>query len=110
LSFTRTVAEVELRNPHLNERSRKACEEIADEVSKASVLLDAMLTLARADDPSRSQVEGTRLGLAIAKWIAEIHHAEISVTSEERKGTTFKLAFPLCEVQDRPRTNGPYSR
>jgi signal transduction histidine kinase len=49
LSFTRTVAEVALRNAHLDSRSRKAFEDIADEASKASVLLDDMLTLARAD-------------------------------------------------------------
>jgi signal transduction histidine kinase len=49
-------------------------------------------------DPSRSQVEGTGLGLAIAKWIAEIHHADLSVASEERKGTTFQLVFSLCDA------------
>jgi len=49
-------------------------------------------------DLSRSQVEGTGLGLPIAKWIAEIHHVEISVFSEKCHGTTFKLAFPLAEA------------
>ena len=34
-------------------------------------------------DPARSQVDGTGLGLAIARWIAEAHHAVISVTSTE---------------------------
>jgi len=51
-SFTSTVAEVALRNHHLDARSRKAFEDIADEASKASVLLDDMLTLARADSGS----------------------------------------------------------
>jgi len=210
LSFTRTVAEVALRNPHADPESRSAFEDIADEAAKAAVLLEEMLTLARADavtfdgvlepvdltavveeacgmarpladarglalevscaseqwmtvlgdfqslrrmlwvlldnalkytdspgqidvvlsaasgqatlmvrdtgigiaqtdlphifdrfyraDPSRSQVEGTGLGLAIAKWIAEIHHADLSVASEERKGTTFQLVFSLCDA------------
>ncbi len=40
-------------------------------------------------DPSRSQVEGSGLGLAIARWIAEMHHVELSVASTEHKGTTF---------------------
>jgi signal transduction histidine kinase len=44
-------------------------------------------------DPSRSQVEGNGLGLAIAKWIAEMHHADLSVTSQEHHGTSFRLAF-----------------
>jgi heavy metal sensor kinase len=52
-------------------------------------------------DPSRSQVEGSGLGLAIAKWIAEMHRAELSVFSEENKGTTFRIVFPLQLVQPR---------
>jgi signal transduction histidine kinase len=47
-------------------------------------------------DPSRSQVEGSGLGLAIAKWITEMHHADLSVVSEEDQGTTFHIVFPLC--------------
>lgn len=45
-------------------------------------------------DPSRSQ-EGTGLGLAIAKWIADAHHARLSVDSTEGAGSTFSVAFPL---------------
>jgi heavy metal sensor kinase len=45
-------------------------------------------------DPSRSQVEGSGLGLAIAKWIAETHHADLSVASEEHQGTVFRIVFP----------------
>jgi heavy metal sensor kinase len=208
LSFTRTVAEVALRNSDVDPESRRAFEDIVDEAAKASVLLEDMLTLARADsgslskalepldltevieeafgiagplanersltlslscttdkivrvlgdfsslrrllwilldnalkyteapgrievelsagsaeaillvrdsgigiaetdlphifdrfyraDPSRGQVEGSGLGLAIAKWIVEAHHAELRVFSEERRGTTFQLVFPLC--------------
>ncbi len=46
-------------------------------------------------DPSRSQVEGTGLGLAIAKWIADAHHATLSVASIEGEGSTFSVEFPL---------------
>ncbi len=45
-------------------------------------------------DPSRAQVEGSGLGLAIAKWIADMHHAAISVESTEGRGTTFRVVFP----------------
>jgi heavy metal sensor kinase len=208
LSFTRTVAEVALRNPHADAESRSAFKDIVAESAKASELLEGMLTLARADansfdaalervnlvavvqeacdmarplakerglalsvafgssasmnvlgdfsslrrlvwiildnalkytpepgrvevsldvgakqailrvsdsgmgiaqadlphvfdrfyrtDPSRSQVEGSGLGLAIAKWIAEMHRAELSVSSTVHEGTTFRVAFPLC--------------
>jgi len=49
LSFTRTVAEVAMRNPRADEESRQAFADIVEEAAKASVLLDDMLTLARAD-------------------------------------------------------------
>ena len=44
-------------------------------------------------DPSRTQVEGAGLGLAIAKWIADMHEASISVESTEGRGTTFRVVF-----------------
>jgi len=49
-------------------------------------------------DPSRSQIEGSGLGLAIAKWIADLHRAEISVSSEPDKGTLVQLIFPVCTL------------
>jgi heavy metal sensor kinase len=44
-------------------------------------------------DPARSE-SGTGLGLAIAKWIADVHQAEISVESESGAGAAFTVAFP----------------
>ena len=49
-------------------------------------------------DPSRSDIDGAGLGLAIAKWIAEMHHADLTVTSELRKGTVFQLVLPVCAI------------
>ncbi len=210
LSFVRTVAEVALRNPHADAESRRCFAEIVEETAKATVLLEDMLTLARADaarndkaleslnladvveeacamarpiaeerslaltvslsasrlvnvlgdfttlrrliwilldnalkytqapgridvalstageqatvlvrdsgagiseadlphifdrfyraDPSRSHVEGAGLGLAIAKWIAEMHHAELTVASELHRGTVFRLDLPLSST------------
>ena len=46
-------------------------------------------------DPSRSQIEGCGLGLAIARWIANLHQAEISVVSTPNKGSTFLVVFPI---------------
>jgi heavy metal sensor kinase len=45
-------------------------------------------------DPSRTLVDGSGLGLAIAKWIADMHHAAISVDSAEGMGTSFRVTFP----------------
>lgn len=212
LSFVRTVAEVALRNPGIDARSRASFRDIVGETVKATALLEDMLTLARADaeggdvslkplnlttiveeacelarpaaaerqlnlsvpvnraqavnvlgdfsalrrlvwilldnalkytpspgrievsliasgenavvqvsdtgvgiaqadlphifnrfyraDPSRSQTEGSGLGLSIAKWIAEVHRASLTVTSENLKGTTVRVAIPIysnCE-------------
>jgi heavy metal sensor kinase len=49
LTFSRTVAEIALRNPNADLESRKALQEIVEEAGKAAVLLEDMLTLARAD-------------------------------------------------------------
>jgi len=48
-------------------------------------------------DSSRTQNEshGYGLGLAIAKSIAELHDAQISVESKIKKGTTFEVKFNL---------------
>ena len=210
LSFTRTIAEVALRNPQVDPESRRALEDIVNEAASASKLLDDMLTLARADansfgvplqplnlsalvsdvgavaqsmasersltlevfrpdvgvfvlgdasslrrllwilldnafkytgqlgnvvislvctagkatitltdsgigiapadlpyifdrfyraDPSRGMVEGNGLGLAIAKWIADSHRVELSVTSAASKGTTFRMTFAEVSVE-----------
>jgi signal transduction histidine kinase len=38
--------------------------------------------------------DGTGIGLAIAKTIADFHNIEIAVSSEAGKGTTFIFHFP----------------
>jgi heavy metal sensor kinase len=211
LSFTRTVAEVALRNPRADDESRQAFQDIVDEAAKAAAVLEQMLTLARADaepfgmaleplnltdlveetcglarkvaneknlamnvslpqhpteavlgdysslrrllwilldnslkytasggqidvslvadagqttlcvmdsgigispadlpyifdrfyraDPSRSEIEGSGLGLSIAKWIVDTHHAEISVVSRKNSGTTFRVSFSTIDFR-----------
>lgn len=47
-------------------------------------------------DRSRSrETGGTGLGLAIVKYIAVRHQAKLEVVSEEGKGSTFSLVFPV---------------
>jgi signal transduction histidine kinase len=46
-------------------------------------------------DPSRSQVEGSGLGLSIATWIANVHQASLSADSKQNAGSVFKIVFPL---------------
>jgi signal transduction histidine kinase len=212
LTFSRTVAEIALRNPHADPESRKALQEIVEEAGKAAVLLEDMLTLARADavpvsfarthvelrhlledicataqpvaatrglrlrlqissenalvlgeagalkrlfwilldnaikysrpggsvsvcldsvaglqtvsvsddgigiapddlpwifdrfyraDASRGMIEGAGLGLAIARWIAETHQADLRVHSDLGVGSTFTLTFPEYSAQSK---------
>lgn len=44
-------------------------------------------------DKSRNQFEGSGVGLTISKNILDSHNADISVESEEGKGTIFKISF-----------------
>lgn len=47
-------------------------------------------------DKSRTRAKGgSGLGLAIVKATAELHHAHINVESEEGKGSTFAVSFPI---------------
>jgi signal transduction histidine kinase len=46
-------------------------------------------------DNARTSSEGTGLGLAIAKWISDIHSAEITVDSAVGTGSTFQLSFSI---------------
>jgi len=49
-------------------------------------------------DPARShQAQGVGLGLALAKWIAERHHANIEVESRPGAGSTFTVVMPAID-------------
>jgi len=46
-------------------------------------------------DKARSRESGAGLGLSIARWIAEAHHAQILVESVVGQGSTFEVRIPL---------------
>lgn len=49
----------------------------------------------RADDSRNRDTGGAGLGLSIAKWIAERHHASLEAESVLGQGSTFRVRFPL---------------
>jgi two-component system, OmpR family, heavy metal sensor histidine kinase CusS len=49
----------------------------------------------RADDSRNRDAGGAGLGLSIAKWIAERHHASLEAESVLGQRSTFRVRFPL---------------
>lgn len=58
----------------------------------------------RADD-ARTKGAGAGLGLAIAKWIVESHHASIFVSSALGAGSVFRVDFPPIPAVQEAETN-----
>ncbi|MCU1286078.1 MAG: heavy metal sensor signal transduction histidine kinase [Acidobacteriales bacterium] len=53
----------------------------------------------RADKARSRDGAGAGLGLSIAKWIADMHHAELLVASSVGQGSSFTIRFPQISVE-----------
>jgi signal transduction histidine kinase/ligand-binding sensor domain-containing protein/CheY-like chemotaxis protein len=53
----------------------------------------------QADNSVARKMEGTGIGLALAKELVELHQGEINVTSTEQKGTEFVITFPVSGIK-----------
>ena len=83
ISFMRTVAEVALGNPAVDQESRESFEEVLKEATAASALLEDMLALARADS-CRYQLR-----------FEPVHLAEVIEDLRARR------ALPLAQAKDK---------
>jgi two-component system, NtrC family, nitrogen regulation sensor histidine kinase NtrY len=59
-----------------------------------------------------TKLQGTGLGLAIVQSVVSDHHGTISVTSDEGRGTTFRLEFPQRQAgqTSKPREAAPETK
>lgn len=51
-------------------------------------------------DRQRLEQQGSGSGLAIVKGVADLHHAQLEVSSREGEGSTFRLLLPRCDDGD----------
>jgi signal transduction histidine kinase len=51
----------------------------------------------RVDESRNRQAGGAGLGLSIAEWIAQRHHARLEAESEVGRGSAFRVRFPPAE-------------
>ena len=56
----------------------------------------------RAEDTLTAQTKGHGLGLSIVKNLVELNGGIITVKSEEKKGSTFKVTFPILVDEPSP--------
>jgi signal transduction histidine kinase/ActR/RegA family two-component response regulator len=53
----------------------------------------------RVDNSDQRRIGGTGLGLTIVKEIIETHDGELSVSSEEGKGSVFTICLPMVTIE-----------
>jgi len=56
----------------------------------------------RSDRARTREQSGAGLGLAIAEWIARVHHSRIEVESVLGSGSTFRVSFPVLQHEREP--------
>lgn len=85
------------------DESRKICLKVADNGVgiPAHDLPHIFDRFYQADNSRKMNEEGSGIGLFIVKTNVELHHGEISVTSEEGKGTVISVSIPVMQ-QVRP--------
>ncbi|WP_197072013.1 ATP-binding protein [Geobacillus kaustophilus] len=84
----------------LYEHSGRLCVDVRDEGLgiPAEALPHIFEKFYRVDNSDRRRIGGTGLGLTIVKEIVKAHGGEVDVVSEEKKGSTFTVRFPMASI------------
>jgi heavy metal sensor kinase len=81
LSFVRTVAEIALQDADSTPDSRRALEDIVAEASRAALLLEEMLTLARAD---AAPLRAPLVELDLLQIVAEVREMALPIAERQQ--------------------------
>jgi signal transduction histidine kinase len=95
LSHTRTVAEIAMRNQNADPASRAAFRDIVDEVAKAGVMLEEMLTLARADS---APVGLQRTQVDLASILREVGEVAQPIAAQRGLSLSFRFSSESAVV------------
>ncbi|GAC1550043.1 MAG: ATP-binding protein [Herpetosiphon sp.] len=94
LKYTASGGHVAVRMTRCGEMARVAIEDTGAGIP-ANHLPHIFDRFYRADPARSGAVRGAGIGLAIARWIAQVHGGRIEVVSEPGVGSTFTVYLPL---------------
>ena len=96
LKYTPEFGKIELRLSCTEARARLAVRDTGPGISAAGQ--DKLfLVFSQVDESTTRNYEGSGLGLALAKSLAEEMHGKVGVESTLGQGATFWVEFPICD-------------
>jgi signal transduction histidine kinase len=101
LKFTPAGGRVELRAEKQGEEFVIVVSDTGMGISAAN-LANVFSRFWQADDTSRRKYQGVGIGLALVKELSIAHGGDVSVASEQGKGTTFTVRLPYRKAEQEP--------
>jgi signal transduction histidine kinase len=98
LKFTPSGGRVELRAGRIGERFQLTVTDTGMGISEKN-LPHVFDRFWQADGSSKRKYQGMGIGLALVKELAQIQGGEVTVQSQEGKGTTFMVSLPYRQAE-----------